>query len=339
MLTDNFHPHEPAPAIAHIPYLAPGHQEMNSALCGYSGKRRRNHTLNPTDSPAVRAQKLIENGLVTRRDYYLLKSLIGVGLLTRRQLQELFWQPGTARQTVSRRLSLLAGEERQLLISSSRQKDILAQLGLERCLTFGLSKTGRELIAQYEGRQSWRHVPYNDRYYKLETIRFSMIRHHLMTSEIYTRLKVKSNQAGNEMVWFNEMACILREGNQEMVRPDGYAVLWREGFPAEAHLFIETDTRHTDWEKKLQSYAAAKTRGNWRELFAIYQFPLVLCLVPSQQAVARIARLVQGQTQSPVTYLFKPWPQFLVEDPYTGWYHAQADKVVKILPDRMHKAG
>lgn len=334
MLTNLLPPDVPFPGIINIPYLKPQGKEIRKTLGGFSGKRRVYHKLNKSDPPAIRAEKLMERGKITNRDYHILKSLLGVGVLSRQQIQRLFWHLDSARQTVCRRLALLTGAERQFLEFTDIHKDTLESIGLERCRVYGLSVTGRELIAIREGRKSWRYVAYNEHYYELKTV-CSIMRHHLMTSEIYTRLKVKSNRAGNDMMWFNEMACIIYNGKQELVRPDGYTTISCERFSEVATAFIETDTRHTDWEKKIQSYETAKAEGDWATVLGVSQFPLVLCVVPSQRAIERVTGMITNRRYTHVTYLFKPWHQFLIEDPYVGWYHAKADKVVKILPDKM----
>lgn len=287
MLTTLSHPDELLPAITHIPVVDPyGRQPGTPLFRSYTP----NLKIYDGETTKVKANKLIQNSMITVRDYNILRTLLGVGILSRQQVQRLYWSPGVSLSTVNRRLKLLA--DRGVLISTMTYRDMLSDLGLER---------------------------------------------YVMTAELYTRLKEKCNRVGNEMVWFNEMACIIRGSDRELVRPDAYVVIGRAGDEEEAHLFIETDTRNTNWEKKVQSYELARSRGNWREVLGSDWFPLVLCVVPNEHAVARVANLIRSQSAN-VTYLLKAWPQFLVEDPYTGWYHVQGEageEMFKILPDRM----
>lgn len=332
MLADTvLHPDEPLSAITHIPLADPYGRQPGEPLFR---SRMPKQDISQNESVPARAGKLIESSMITVRDYNILKTLLGVGILTRHQTQRLFWEPGASLSVINRRLKRLT--DRGVLLSTITHRELLSDLGLERCNLFSLGDVGREIMAIREGRPSWRRIPYNTKYYDIR-VNNRLIRHHLMTSEIYTRLKEKSGRVGNEMVWFNEMACIIREEKQELVRPDAYAAIWRNGFAEEAHLFIETDTRHTNWEKKVPSYKVASVRGDWREVLDTARFPLVLCVVPSEQAVSRVAGLIKARSTN-VTYLLKAWPRFLVEDPYVGWYHAQGDageELVKILPDSM----
>lgn len=331
MLTTISHPDELLPAITHIPLVDPyGRQPGTPLFRSYTP----NLKIYDGDATKVKANKLIQNSMITVRDYNLLRTLLGVGILSRQQIQRLFWTPGTSLSTVNRRLKLQA--DRGVLISTMTYRDMLSDLGLERCALYGLGDVAREILAARSGLQSSRTIAYNPKYYAILADN-PLVRHHVMTAEIYTRLKEKSNRADNEMVWFIEMACIIRDGDRELVRPDAYAVIGREEDKEEAHLFIETDTRNTNWEKKIQSYELARSRGNWREVLGSDWFPLVLCVVPNEHAVVRVANLIKSQSAN-VAYLLKAWPQFLVEDPYTGWYHAQGEaggELVKILPDHL----
>jgi hypothetical protein len=329
------YPDDHVPAIAYIPVSDPDGRKPGDLIFHSRAKKKK---INESDTDKVKATKLIQNGMITVRDCNILKSLLGVGIFTREQVQRLFWEPGNSKTVVQRRLRLLV--ERELVLSTMAYLDMLEQLGMERCSLYGLDSVGREVIALREQMQSATKVSYSHQYYVLADNR--IIRHHVMTSEIFTQLKVKSNRVGNEMLWINEMDCILRDKNEtvkELVRPDGYAEIWRDGFEDTAHLFVETDTRNTDWEKKIESYELAYARGNWQESLNTPWFPLVLCIVPTPQAVKRVGSLIKERARN-VTYLLKAWPQFLMEDPYIGWHHVQGDdgvEIVKILPDTMVK--
>lgn len=318
-------------AMTHIPLADPYGRRPGDPLFRSRAPKQK---IYDSGAARIKASKLIQNSMITLRDTHILQTLLGVGILSRHQMQRLFWPPGTSLSTINRRLKLLT--DRGILLSTTSYFDLLSDWGLERCHVYGLEDVGREVLAIRAGQPAARHVAYNGRYYDL-LAENRLIRHHLMTSEIYTRLKEKSVRAGNELLWLNEMAAHIHDGERELVRPDAYATIWREGFADAAHLFIETDTRHTEWPKKVQSYELARSHGNWRHVLGAPCFPLVLGVVPHQRAVHRVATLIQAQATS-ITYLLKAWPQFLAEDPYTGWFHVQGaagEEMVKLLPDEM----
>lgn len=330
MITDSvLYPRSHVPAISYIPV-----EEINpSRPLSYSWGT--NKKINESDTDRTKAIKLIQNSMVTVRDLNILKSLLGTGLFTRDQLQRLFWDAKKV-NTVTKRLKILV--ERDILSSSMAHMDKLENLGLVRCSIFGLGPAGCEILAVREQMQSAKKVSYNFQYYVILDNR--IIRHHIMTSEIYTQLKTKSNKVRNEMIWLNEMECIIRsihDETKELVRPDGYAQIWREGFEHTAYLFIETDTRNTDWKKKIESYEKACAHGDWKEKLNAPQFPIVLCVVPNAQAAKRVMSLIKEKARD-VVYLVKPWSLLLSENPYTDWYYVQGNNTeerVKILPDNM----
>lgn len=328
------YPVDHVPAIAYVPVKDPYGRRAGDPLFRST---RVNKKILDSDAIRAKATKLIHNSMVTVRDNNILNALLGVGVLSRHQLQRLFWEPDIALSTTNRRLKVLV--ERDILESTISYLDWLEDLRLERCSLYGIGDVGREILAVRWNQQSSKSVSYNKSYYSL-IVENRIICHHVMTSEIYTQLKVKSNQAGNEMLWINEMDCIIRstaEDAKELVRPDGYAEIWRDGCEDTAHLFIETDTRNTEWEKKIESYECAYAQGNWIEALNSPWFPIILCVVPTPQAVKRVGALIKERARN-VTYLLKAWPYFLIEDPYTGWYHVQGnenEEVVKILPDMM----
>ncbi|MCP4357163.1 MAG: hypothetical protein GY796_03980, partial [Chloroflexi bacterium] len=91
MRTDHIlHPDEPLSAVAHIPLVDPYGRRPGDPLFRSQMPKQ---AISQYDTASARAGKLIERSMITVRDYNILKTLLGVGILTRHQMQRLFWQP------------------------------------------------------------------------------------------------------------------------------------------------------------------------------------------------------------------------------------------------------
>lgn len=301
--------------IAFIPYLNLG------------GRNR------PTDSdsPRQRAKKLLENGEITVRDEKILETLIGVGLLTTDQIQRLFWPDDMSdRRHALKRLRQLgpgtAGVRgKQVLLRSAAFMSPLASVHLPPGYTFGLSEAGREILAIRRGLHSRRQVPYDAEYYNL--LQNHLFKHHIQTTEIYVRLKLKARELGLGMEWINEMGVIVRDGKIEAVRPDGFAKLYDEN--DQTGIFIETDRGKTNWRKKMEAYETAQLYGDWKRITGLNVFPVIACVMPSQRSIVRAGQLVQETNPTP-TFIFKAWIDFLQSDACEEWYDPKEERKIHI---------
>jgi hypothetical protein len=275
-----------------------------------------------SDSPRQRAKKLLENGEITVRDEKILETLIGVGLLTTDQVQRLFWpqDADNRRYTLNRLRQLGTGTPKvrgkHILTRSTAYMSHLRSIHLPPGQVFGLSEAGQEVIATRHGLRSRTLVPYDDEYYSLLQ-QNRLFKHHIQTSEIYVRLKVKARELDWGMAWINEMGVIIREGKVEAVRPDGFAKI--DNGSDRIGIFIETDRRNTNWRKKIEAYETAQLYGDWRRVTGLDVFPMIACVMPSQRSVVRVGQLVQEANPTP-TFVFKAWSDFLQSDALEGWY-------------------
>jgi hypothetical protein len=190
---------------------------------------------------------------------------------------------------------------------------------------YGLSEAGQEVIAIRRGLNSRKQVPYDAEYYNL--LQNHLFKHHIQTSEIYVRLKLKAWELGWEMEWINEMGVIIRDGKLETVRPDGFARLYDEN--RQEGIFIETDRGNTNWRRKIEAYETAQLYGDWQRVTGLDVFPVIACIMPSQRSVMRIGQLVQEKNPTP-QFIFKAWPDFLQSNPYVGWYDPKEGREVNI---------
>ncbi|MCP4422986.1 MAG: hypothetical protein GY803_00695 [Chloroflexi bacterium] len=286
-----------------------------------------------SDSPRQRAKKLLENGEITVRDEKILETLLGVGLLTTDQIQRLFWPDDRIdKHQTLRRLRLLgAGSPKtrgkHILTRSTKFMPHLRSIHMMPGHVFGLSDAGQEVVAIRHGLRSRSLVPYDDEYYSLLQ-QNHLLKHHIQTSEIYVRLKLKARELGWGMKWINEMGVIIRDGKLEAVRPDGFAKLYDEN--ERIGIFIETDRRGTNWRRKMEAYESAQLYGDWQRVTGLDVFPVIACVMPSQRSIARVGQLVQETNPTP-TFVFKPWTDFLQSDAYEGWCDPKAGRKVCIF--------
>lgn len=289
-----------------------------------------------SDSPRQRAKKLLENGEITVRDEKILETLLGVGLMTTDQIQRLFWPQDTSsrRYTLNRLRQLGMGTPRtrgkKLLTHSTTFMPHLRSIHLPPGHVFGLSEAGQEVIAIRHGLRSRTLVPYDDEYYSLLQ-KNRLFKHHIQTSEIYVRLKLKARELGVGLEWINEMGVMIRDGKQEVARPDGFARLYNG--KVQTGLFIETDRGNTNWRKKMETYETAQLYGDWRYVTGLDTFPVIACVMPTQRSVDRIGQLVREVNPMP-QFVFKTWSDFLQSDANEGWYEPNEGRNVCLFsPD------
>lgn len=325
---------EPLIAAVDVPNEPPYGAALESSIMSVNSKHQKkvNDLLGNAESAQEKAKGLLLNGTMTYRDLYLLETMLGVGILTSSQIHQLFWFAQT-RNALRKRLGKL--EKLGLLESSSGYWHTLKSLKLPAENVYKLATFGKVLLAVYGGRVSAKQIPYDDQYYNL-VIQNRLFKHHIMTSQIYTRFKVASRYVGNQMKWVNEMSTVIRmeSSGQELVRPDGFFKIYREDIAGSVLGFVETDTRNTEWEKKIASYEKAMMKGDWAYSLG-KKFPVVFCVVPNDRAVLRIGKLIQEQ-HNEVKYLVKSWQKFNAEDLFEAWYIPhQAKFSGRWLPDML----
>lgn len=306
-----------------IPNAPPYGATLHTSVMTTNSKHRARNgkLLEAAQTEKERAKALLQNGTMTYRDMYLLETFLGVGVLTSSQIYALFWSPKT-RNAQRKRLGKL--ERLGLIEGNSSHRFLLNGIGLQADNLYGLTRFGKELLAMYEGRHSQKQIPYDEDYYSIVG-RNRLLKHHIMTSQIYTTFKCASREIGLNMQWINEMSVIIRhrgEG-QELVRPDGFFKLYRPDMSRTVLGFVETDTRNTEWEKKIRSYERAFSLGNWQASIGS-RFPTVFCVVPNEKAVMRVSQRVQAHREN-VTYLIKSWSKLQKEDVFRNWYISHLD--------------
>lgn len=313
-----------------VPHGAPLHSSVMTANSVHKAKNKRLLEEARTEKEIARA--LLQNGTMTYRDMYLLETLLGVGVLTSSQIHLLFWS-GKTRNAQRKRLGKL--EKLGIIHCNSSYRFLLKGIGLQADNIYGLTSFGMEMLAAYNGRQSKKQIPYDTAYYSIVGNN-RLMKHHIMTSQIYTKLKSAARTIGTEMVWINEMSSIIRhaEDDIELVRPDGFFKLYREYVSRTVLGFIETDTRNTEWIKKIRSYEKAFALGRWEENFGS-KFPTVFCIVPNNKAVNRVGGLIRKHREN-VHYLVKSWQKLQEEDAFVNWYIPQLDEYYdRWLPEEL----
>ncbi len=262
-------------------------------------------------SARQQAQLLLEQNRLSDRDINLIRGFIGVGLLTRHQIQRLFFADSEKR--AANRLAKLY--HYHFVERGMSWMEGMETMGLTPCYVYTANRVGLEAYAFCTG-TPYRQVPFSPERYLLTRQNHKML-HDLQISEMFTCLQVAVQVNGWEMTWYNEWAAILRQDEEELVRPDGVAILERTGGDEEQGYFIEMDRGNTDWQKKVSFYERAYQRSPWRSLFQVQQYPTVLCVVPS----ALMAEVVQVVRQKrPLTrFWLKTWESFLAEGVLTGW--------------------
>lgn len=262
-------------------------------------------------SARQQAQLLLEQNRLSDRDINLIRGFIAVGMLTRHQIQRIFFADSEKR--AANRLAKLY--HYHFVDRGMSWMEGMETMGLTPCYVYTANRVGVEAYALCTG-TPYRQVPFNSERYLLTRQNHKML-HDLQISEMYTCLQVEAEANGWEMTWYNEWAASLRYEEEELVRPDGVAILEQVGSEVERGYFIEMDRGNTDWRKKATFYDRAYQRSGWRQVLRMTNYPVVLCVVPG----ALLAEVVQVMRQErPLTrFWLKTWEAFLAEGALAGW--------------------
>ena len=262
-------------------------------------------------SARQQAQLLLEQNRLSDRDINLIRGFIAVGMLTRHQIQRIFFRDHE--KMAANRLARLY--HHHFLDRTLAWGDEMRAMGLPACYIYTANRVGLEAYSLCTG-TPYQHIPFSRERYLLTRQNHKML-HDLQISEMFTRLQVGVEAIGWEMTWYNEWAAILRQGDEELVRPDGVAILEQVGSEVEVAYFIEMDRGNTDWRKKVTFYDRAYQRSGWRQVLRVTNYPVVLCVVPEW---AQAEAIQAAREQRPTTRcLFKTWGRFLAEDVWQGW--------------------
>ena len=286
------------------------------------------------------ANELRATARFTDRDFRMVRLIYHTGLLSRDQLQRLFWQEVRASGTVSDRLRVLY--KRWVVNIAPDVSYNMRRAGMVPCHVYTLGTVGEEIMALDEHKR--RHeLAYNRRYATGRSRQNIM--HDLMTAEIYVQAIAYAGQYNRQLWqaiesdeqykarrllirWHSEREAAVWQTDKELVRPDGAMeiIIGRE----RSFFFVELDRGHTRWEKKVAVYDNARQFGGWQNQFGIHDYPAVLLVVPdghSQRVGDRVA------AQKPQTrYLLKEWSDFLAE-PMAGWQDVGGDRNIALTPD------
>lgn len=289
------------------------------------------------------------SSMIRRRDVDLLLALNEVGLLSRHQIQRLFFP---SESTAKRRLRLLY--KNHLLDCGSddwfemvkKNIDYVGQsfkgeiayddYGLQKCFLYTPDLVGQLVIYHYStfprDPKTNKITFQPDRYHASNRNNLTM--HDLWISEAYVQLRLASEQFKLPFEWRNEALSIIFSNYDladEIVRPDAtyvteLAVQPNEN-PQQFARFIEMDRGSTKWESKVKQYNRAHDEGNWQKQFD--RFPLVLCVVPEKQ-VEKVAQEIRPHLDQ-VSFYVISWPDFLKE-PTRGWTTTASNEQANIIP-------
>jgi hypothetical protein len=278
----------------------------------HRGKHPRSQEREPLRiSARQQALELLEGNRLTDRDINLVRAFIGVGLLSRDQIQRLFFHNHL--KLAGNRLVKLY--QYHFLDRGLHWMQEMREMGLPPCYIYTLNKVGMEVYALYTSTPS-SDVPCTPDRYRL-TRHNHFLLHDLQISEMFTRLQMGAWALGYEMTWFNELAATLRDGEEELVRPDGLAIIEAGGQEWETGWFIEMDRGNTNWEKKVAYYERARRQSAWEAVFRVQAYPAVLCVVP-RRLQRKVVEIIQGQR--PLTRFYvKSWEDFLQQEVFAGW--------------------
>jgi hypothetical protein len=266
-------------------------------------------------------------GRLTTRDLELVRALIGVGMLTRHQIQRLFF--GDQTKLAANRLTKLY--HYHFLDRSTYWLEEMGVEGFEPCYIYTLGAAGLEVFALRMGMKR-QEVPFTPARYTLSRENHFLL-HDLQISEMFTRLGVAAKQRGMELLWYNESATILRQDEAEIVRPDGLGVL--VGQERQTPFFVEMDRGNTDWAHKVAAYERARRQSEWQQALYVdgwrpVTFPAVLCVTPTN--LARTATTIISQAPGQTAFYLKTWERFLTTDILADWYNIRAGQVEALLP-------
>lgn len=271
----------------------------------------------------------------TGRDDEIINAVFTLGLLSRHQIQRMFWQEDLKSvSAVNDRLRTLF--YRHVLYRTVDVSFEMERAGLVPCHVYTLGPTGEELLALD------RQIKRSELSYKYSGRSSQNVMHDLMTAEIYVQAvayaytherelvkaakqrKLEKDAARRfitqnrlSMTWHGEHEAAIWQGDKELVRPDGVLEIEQGG--ERTLYFVELDRGHTKWEKKVNVYDNARQFGGWQSKFGINEYPHVLVIVPPNRN-KRVAEAIAAH-QPTVRYLIKEWPNYLAE-PMSGWVDA-----------------
>jgi hypothetical protein len=286
-------------------------------------------------SATVLAAELVQQGRITNRDYQIFETLYGAApILSRHQIQRLFWGNSTARtvgRIVSNRLGTLVYPY-YALNHNPNASVALAGAGLEPCYVYYLDAVGIKLLAEQRRRSGRTFRPPQNIYNALAAP--ILLLHDLMVHEVFTQVTLRTR--GDSRVrfrWVIQWQSIIRDqAGNEMVRPDATIVLHEPETNVTRHYFLELDRDHNTrrWPERVQRYENALSAGQWRGKFGMRSFPTVL-VVSQHVGPERIAAIVRKQSQA-TSWLFKEWSSLLPagNDILAGWHnkHGEAASLI-----------
>ncbi len=289
-------------------------------LSANGGRWKKRKPLNSSARQAAR--RLLDSPRFTARDEAILETLLGVGLMSREQIQRLFFQ-GKTDKAVTVRLKKLY--ENHLLDYSADLMARMRMAGMEVCHVYGLGTVGEEILAIRRGltRTALNHSGR----YDLQRGNPLLI-HDLQVSEVYVQAKGAMRKVNGQVIWYNEQASAIRNlAGEELVRPDGTLVLIAKG--AIVSCFVEMDRGSTHWPNKVGFYEHARRNGDgWQGRFQGVQFPVVLAIIPPK-LVDKVSQVLQESHS--VRFLLKTWPELLLTDFLQDWRDHTANCPVELL--------
>lgn len=268
------------------------------------------------------AEEVLNSRKLTDRDLKVLETLLCVGVLSRHQIQRLFWPTSVNTATTSMRLNLLY--ERWLITDTPRVIPTMSEAGLVPCHVYTLGPVGEEVLALQEGLNR-KQIALGRRYSLGRGAQ--LIMHDLQVSEVFVQAtSIVRQRADLEMKWANEKLASIWNKDNEIVRPDG-AMLLKQDERITAH-FIEMDRGATRWEEKVEAYEKAQEIGEWMGRWRLWTFPPVLSIVPAGRS-KQIAKIV-AEKRRKVVHLLKEWPDVLRSDVLEGWLDVGSGQSVSL---------
>jgi hypothetical protein len=270
------------------------------------------------------AKDLLQSQRFTARDEAILNTLLGVGLLSQRQIRTLFF-PNSSDRAANRRLKHLY--EGHLLNFTADLMPRMREAGLDPCYVYSLGAVGEEILALRQGLPR-SGLNLSERY---DLFRGNpLLMHDLQVSEVYVRAKAALRGFQGGVSWGNEQAAAIRaESGEELVRPDALLHLTFHG--ATHTYFVEMDRGSTYWPDKVDFYEEAERRGQWEHLNRRGVFPPVLAVIPAG-ATSRAQRAIQKGGHR-LRFLVKTWPDFLAAPFLTEWLDGRRGGMVALTPE------
>lgn len=292
--------------------------------------RRGNNQIRARTRPELKvsahkqAIDLIEQGRLTLRDLDLARACIGVGILTRHQIQRLFFNDQM--KTASNRLTKLYYNY-YFLDRGPYWLTEMGEMGLVPCYLYALGRVGLAAFALHSG-HSRHEMPLTPGRYSLMRSNHLLL-HDVQISELFTQLHLWGHEAGLRVRWHNESAAALYRGEEELVRPDGAALLYRQDGTYHSGYFVELDRGHTPWAQKVAFYERARqARQSWQEILDVSIYPTVLCVVPVRLRDKVIAQIATYQPQT--CFYVKTWEQVLATGMYAEWYEPVQGRLIAL---------